>query len=368
MKEYSRNARPSHRVVVARITMLAVLGLVGFATQPRAQSEIPAVRFHVGAPELLDMVYAGRYQADPRARDADAEWVRDNAADLVAWWGRDGLPFLQRVTDYAGLTWPYRDIEVYVVRYWPTVSIERPLVVALDAIRAGGQDVEVPDDPDVRILLVAHQLTHYLLDRPDYEPRGLIDATYDHPFLQPGNYDLEAMVNWVVYRALEDVWGRERLDAATADELWEIYNPNHDYVVDELEPRHRLSRRRPLAEWLATTPAESEIFRIRDAYVLQSDEPPPAIVDRDRISGTDYGVDLGASYDGRIFIAYVDRDSPSARVGLEQGDIVRTIEGREVADVVEAQSRMDDSWADNGEINLSVERGGQEFFFSIEAP
>lgn len=314
------------------------------------------------------MVYADRYQIDPRAREEDLEWTRENADDLVAWWGREGLPLLQRVTDYAGLVWPYREIDVYLVRYWPTVSIERPLVIALDAIRDGGQGIAVPEVLDVRILLVAHQLTHYLLDRPEYRPRGLVDATYDHPFLQPGNYDAEAMVNWVVYRALEDLWGRERLNAATADELWRIYNPNHGYVVDELEPRQRLSRENSLAEWLAATPPGSEIFRVREAYVLQSGAPPAEIVDRERISGTDYGADLGASHDGRIFVAYVDQDSPAARVGLEQGDIVRTIEGRKVTDVSEAQASMDASWSDNGEINLSVERGGREIFFSIEAP
>jgi hypothetical protein len=351
--------------------VLAIL-VVGFDAPPvRGQSgdRVPAVRFHVGGAELLPMVYPERYGGDPQALTEDVEWVRDNADELIEWWDRDGLLFLQRVTDFAGLRWPYQDIDVYLVRHWPIVSIERPLVIALEAVRAGGRAVPVPEDDDVRILLVAHQITHYIVDPPDFKPSGPRDPAYEHPFMAAGNFDGEAMVNWLTYRAIEDLWGRERLASATSDEIWQAYNPNHGYVIDELEPRHRLSRRRPLAEWLADNPPGSEIFRVRDAYARQAGTPSAQpVAERERVTGTDYGLDLGASHDGRIFVAYVDAESPAGRVGVEQGDVVRTIEGREVgADVVGAQQQMNESWADNGEINLSVERQGQEFFFSIEA-
>jgi hypothetical protein len=323
----------------------------------------------VGGAELLPMVYPERYGGDPETLTDDVEWVRDHADELIEWWDRDGLLFLQRVTDFAGLDWPYQDIEVYLVRHWPVVSIERPLVIALEAIRADGRAVPVPEDDDVRILLVAHQITHYIVDPPDFEPSGPRDPAYEHPFMAPGNFEAEAMVNWLTYRAIEDLWGRERLATATSDEIWQGYNPNHGYVIDELEPRHRLSRRRPLAEWLADNPPGSEIFRVRDAYARQAGTPSAQpVAERERVTGTDYGLDLGASHDGRIFVAYVDGESPAGRVGVQQGDVVRTIEGRAVGtDVARAQQHMNESWTDNGEINLSVERQGREIFFSIEA-
>lgn len=369
--EYSSPQYRHHAALrIALLWMLAILA-VGFDARPiRGQSgdRVPVVRFHVGGAELLPMVYPERYSGGPQALTEDVEWVRDNADELIKWWDRDGLLFLQRITDFAGLRWPYQDIEVYLVRHWPIVSIERPLVIALEAVRAGGRAVPVPEDDDVRILLMAHQITHYIVDPPAFEPSGPRNPAYEHPFMAPGNFGAEAMVNWLTYRALEDLWGRERLAAATSDELWQAYNPNHGYVIDELEPRHRLSRRRPLADWLTENPPGSEIFRVRDAYVRQAGTTSAQpVAERESVTGTDYGLDLGASHDGRIFVAYVDGESPAARVGVRQGDVVFTIEGREVGtDVVSAQQRMNESWADNGEINLSVERQGQEIFFSIE--
>lgn len=364
---YRYHAAP--RIALLWVVAILVVGLDTGPVHGQSADRVPVVRFHVGGAELLPMVYPDRYGGDPQALTEDVEWVRDNADELVEWWDRDGLLFLQRVTDFTGLRWPYRDIDVYLVRHWPVVSIERPLVIALEAIRAGGRAVPVPEDDDVRILLLAHQITHYIVDRPDFRPSSPFDSAYEHPFMAPGNFEAEAMVNWLTYRAIEDLWGRKRLFAATSDEIWQAYNPNHSYVIDELEPRHRLSRQRPLTEWLADNPRGSEIFRVRDAYARQASTPSaqPA-AERERVTGTDYGLDLGASHDGRIFVAYVDAASPAGRVGVQQGDVVRTIEGREVGtDVVSAQQQMDASWADNGEINLSVERQGREIFFSIEA-
>jgi len=370
--EYSSPPNCHHAACrIGLLSLLMALLTVLDITPIRGQStdRVPAVRFHLGGAELLPMAYPERYRGNPEALTEDVGWVRDHADELIEWWDREGLLFLQRVTDFAGLRWPYQDIDVYLVRHWPVVSIERPLVIALEAIRADGRAVPVPEDDDVRVLLVAHQITHYIVDPPEFEPSGPRDPAYEHPFMAPGNFEAEAMVNWLTYRAIEDLWGQERLAAATSDEIWQAYNPNHSYVIDELEPRHRLSRRQPLAEWLEDNPPGSEVFRVRDAYARQSTDPSAQpVAERERVTGTDYGLDLGASHDGRIFVAYVDAESSAGRVGVQQGDVVRTIEGREVGtDVAQAQQQMGESWDNNGEINLSVSRQGREIFFTIEA-
>jgi S1-C subfamily serine protease len=66
-------------------------------------------------------------------------------------------------------------------------------------------------------------------------------------------------------------------------------------------------------------------------------------------------------------VAYVDEGSPAALSGVLEGDVVRTIEGRPVgSDVTAAQDALDASWREDGELNLSVERGGEEIFMTIE--
>ncbi|HUP00456.1 MAG TPA: PDZ domain-containing protein [Gemmatimonadota bacterium] len=357
-------------LLAAVVAAVAGLGHLAFPAALRAQSDaaVPVVHFRAGGEELLEIAYPGGGRAGGESVEEDIAWVREEAEPLVDWWDRQGSLFLQRVADFTGLDWPYRDIEVYLVRDWPTVSIEYPLVLALGSVRGTGGEVPIPDDLDLRLLIVAHQLTHYLLDAPPFVAPDRRDPAYDHPFMAPGNFDAEALVNWVTYRALEDLWGRRRLAEAFDDPLWRAYNPNHAFVVEALEPNHRLSRIATLADWLDRNPPGSAVFAVREEYAERAGAEAPAPVARERASGTDYGLDLGATYDTRIFVAYVDAGSPAARAGVLQGDLLRTIEGRPVgSDVVDAQRRMTEAWERDDEINLSVERSGAEVFVLIES-
>lgn len=356
---------------VRSLTALVVLAAAPAVAQEDAlwseSPTPPAVRFHPGAEELAALVLADRYAFEPERLVADREWVEDRTEDLLERWEEEGPLLLRRITDYAGFEWPYRDIEVHLVRYWPVISIEYPLVLAVGAIRAGGRDVEIPDDEDFLTLVLAHQLTHYLLDPPRFLSDRPHLAARDHPFLSPGAFDAEAMVNWVVYRALEDLWGRERLEEATGRDLWRSYNPSQGYVEDLLG-RWSLSRTRPLRTWLDEHARGSEPFDLRDRYLRETETrvPSPGAVPRERRTGTDYGIDLGQTYGGDVFVAFVDEGSPAHRAGALQGDVLLTIDGRPAGRVDEAQARMTDAWKDRGEVHVSVRRGGQEVFLTIE--
>lgn len=347
----------------AVVTVGLVLGLAGPAVGQTGSA--PVLHLRESAEELLEIAYPSRYR-DPRVLEDDTKWVRDHDDDLREWSERLGPLFLLRASDMAGLAWPYRDIEVYLVRTWPVVSIEYPLVLALEAVQGPNGSTEVPDDDDLRVLLLAHQLVHYLLDDPPETPIGTAAAAYAHPFMTRDSFEGEALVNWVTYTALEDLWGRDRLERATGRDLWRAYNPDHAFVVEALMRERRLSRSAPLTRWLADHPRGSAIFRTADDYRRRAGAAEPVGPMGGGLSGTDFGIDLGASYDGRIFVAYVDAGSPADRAGVAQGDVLRTIEGRASgADVAEAQRRLRESWDDNREINLSVERDGRELYLTI---
>jgi hypothetical protein len=339
---------------------------LGVAATAAGQQETPALHLRAPTEELLQVAYPQRYQGDPETLREDVEWVEDQDGDLLEWWDRQGETFLLRASDLTGLSWPYRDIEVYLVRYWPEVSIEYPLVLALDEVQGPGGSAEVPQDDDLRVLLLAHQLVHYLLDDPP-ATMDRIDSAYDHPFMTPGSFEIESLVNWVTYAVLEELWGEDRLERATREELWRAYNPNHEFVVAELLGRHRLSRSDPLVEWLRDNPRGSEIFAVEEDYEERSGAVDEAVGGQaPGLSGTAYGIDLGARYDGTIFVAYVDRGSPADRAGILQGDVLRSIEGRDVGTGIEdAQRRLSESWEDNREINLSVMREGREIYVTL---
>lgn len=348
------------------VAIAVAASTLGWAGTLAGQAAAPEVRLRSAAEELLTIAYPERYGGDPDALLEDGEWVEDEAADLREWWSRQGSLLLLRAADMAGLPWPYRDIEVYLVRYWPQVSTEYPLVLALDAVQGAGGSAQVPRDEDVRVLLLAHQLIHYLLDDPPVRPGASADPAYDHPFMVPGSFELEALVNWVTYSALEEVWGRERLERATADELWRAYNPNHEFVVDELMRERRLSRTWTLARWLGDNPPGSRIFSVEEDYEERSGAVDEPVAAGPGLSGTDYGLDLGAAFDGSIFVAFVDAGSAADRAGVMRGDVLSTIEGREVGrDIADARRRLEESWSQDREINLSVVREGRELYLTV---
>lgn len=352
---------------LSKRSALALAALAAAWTAPLAgQSISPDLRLRTSAEELLTVAYPQRYGADPDALLEDVGWVEEESAELREWWSRQGSMFLLRAADMAGLPWPYRDIEVYLVRYWPQVSIEYPLVLALDAVQGAGGSAEVPRDEDVRVLLLAHQLVHYLLDDPPARPGMIADVAYAHPFMVPGSFELESMVNWVTYSALEEIWGRDRLARATDDDLWLAYNPNHAFVVEELMRERRLSRTYPLARWLRDNPSGSPIFATEADYEERSGAADAPVAGGPGLSGTDYGLDLGAAFDGSIFVAFVDEGSAASRAGVLRGDVLSTIEGREVGrDIGDARRRLDESWERDREINLSVVRDGREVYLTL---
>src|SRR5688572_27651780 len=205
------------RALVLGTALLAAPAAAG--AQPQAGpggivSGPPAVRFEMGPGELSPMLYPDRYGMDPERMEADSAWVAENAEDFLRFWDAQGPTLMRRVGDVAGFRWPYADVEARLVRVWPVISTERPLVVALEAIRTETAEVEVPEDVDFTAMVLLHQLTHYLLDDP---PRGApgADVVRDHPWLDPGGFAAEAMVNWVVYTVLEEAWGRDRFERVT---------------------------------------------------------------------------------------------------------------------------------------------------------
>ena len=75
---------------------------------------------------------------------------------------------------------------------------------------------------------------------------------------------------------------------------------------------------------------------------------------------------VGETATARSFAAR-ERHGPAARFGVLEGDLVRTIEGRPVGnDVAAAQNALDASWREDGELNLSVEREGEEIFITLD--
>ena len=328
-------------------------------------SGIPIVTFR------FDPTYQGAAMADPGENDpeGDVEWARKRAEKLTEFYAERGPDLLRRLADYAGLRWPYDDIDVYVVRDFPTLSIQYPLTIAVGSIRRGPSKQDVPSD-DFLILTFAHQITHYLLDPPPPE-LGAARPLFleDHPLMEESNYRREALVNLVAYRALTDLWGADRLRKAATNPLWESYNPETAFV-DSLRNTWNLSAEHPLVSFLQSEAADGSIVQLAERMErgTSSGESQPsetAPVTPGTLSGNEFGFDLGQNADGRLFVSFLDPRSPAENAGLHVGDPVLTIEGRRFDSVAEAMRAASEAWTANREVNLSVEREGQEVFLQV---
>jgi hypothetical protein len=349
--------------------LAAILGLLAPASAAPQSSTGPAPRviFRFD-PEYQAAVSTGG--GDPAD---EVRWAERRAEDLTDFYASSGNELLGLLSDYAGLRWPYAEIDAYVLRYFPTLSIQYPLTFVVGAIRRGGSNQEVPSG-DFLILTFAHQITHYLLDPPPAELDAARPVFLDrHPLMQEGNYRREALINLVAYRALRDLWGAERLRKVVRQPLWESYNPEAAFI-DSLATRWDLSRERPLVSRLQSEGEEGEMVALAERFERAGRQPPEgtpqpgapaAPVAPGTLSGNDFGFDLGQTAEGRLFIAYLDPGSPADSAGLHSGDAVVTVEGRRFTSVAEAMRAVRDAWEASREVNLSVDRGGREVFFQI---
>lgn len=357
------------RVVIPSAAI--TLAMMALATSPvRAQTSgpIPAVLFR------FDPTYQAVVGGGPEGRhdpEDDARWAERRARGLTDFHRQSGSRVLRLIADYAGVPWPYEEIDVYVVRRFPTLSIQYPLTIAVGEIVQGPSRQEIPSG-DFLVLTFAHQIAHYLLDPPPEELAADRPRALEHPLLEEGSFRRESLVNLIAYRALEEIWGRQRLDRAIAEPLWASYNPEAVFL-DSLESRWTVSRSRPLVTWLLEEGEDGPVVRLAEAFESRrvgagggaapgAPSGPPV---GGGMAGTEVGFDVGQSADGRLFIAFLDRGSPAEAAGLRAGDIVLTIEGRRFSNVSEAMQVVENAWRTNGEVNLSVERQGKEVFFQV---
>jgi hypothetical protein len=326
---------------------------------------IPIVTFRFD-PTYQGAAMEGAGEKDP---EGDIEWARKRARKLTEFYSASGPDLLRRLADYAGLRWPYEDIDVYVVRDFPTLSIQYPLTIAVGSIREGSSKQDVPAD-DFLILTFAHQITHYLIDPPPAELGGARPLFLeDHPLMEESNYRREALVNLVAYRALEDLWGADRLRKAAANPLWESYNPETAFL-DSLRSAWPLTPERPLVSFLQSEPADGSIVQLAERMERgtpsgESQTSETAPVTPGTLSGNEFGFDLGQNANGRLFVSFLDPRSPAETAGLHVGDPVLTIEGRRFDSVAEAMRAASEAWTANREVNLSVEREGKEVFLQV---
>jgi hypothetical protein len=346
-----------------------ILILLGSALHP---SPIPAQESGPHVPNIIfrfDPAYQAVVAHDGDAED-DARWAERRARDLTDFYKSEGARLLRLISDYAGLSWPYGEIDVYVVRDFPTLSIQYPFTLAVGSIRQEGSHQDVPSG-DFLILTFAHQVTHYLLDPPPEALEADRPASLDHPLMEDGNYRREALVNLLASRALRDLWGEPRLRKVLDEPLWASYNPEEAFV-DSLQNVWPLSASRPLLSWLESEPKDGRLVELARRLESSrggredgtpSDQATPAAPGR--LSGSEFGFDLGQTSEGRLFIAFLDHGSPADRAGLRSGDLVQTVEGRPFDSPADAMRAVRSAWDSNREINLSVDRQGREVFFQV---
>jgi hypothetical protein len=354
-----------------RSAALLIGALVAGLTHPTigaaqtSPEELPKVVFRFD-PTYQAVVMRG---SGGNAED-DIRWAERRAEDLTDFYASHGPELLGLLAKYAGLRWPYREIEVYVVRNFPTLSIQYPLTLTVGSIRQDESKQDVPSG-DFLLLTFAHQITHYLLDPPPEELATSRPVVVDrHPLMQESNYGREALVNLVTYRALRDFWGAERLRKVVQHPLWASYNPESAFV-DSLQAGWELSESRPLVSWLQSESTDGRLVRLAERLERGErssggrGEKAEAPVVPGTLSGNEFGFDLGQSAEGRLFISFLDPRSPAENAGLHSGDVVATIEGRRFSSASEAIRAARDAWETNQEVNLSVEREGREIFFQV---
>ncbi len=311
-------------------------------------SRIPQVSINVRAAELQASLYPNFYAGT--SADRDMRWVAEHDSLVTAFWDANGRQVLHILTELSGIRWREAEFDIYLLRYFPTSGSGDPLILPLGGQKVG--DVITAEPGDDRLLLnLLYQLSHRMLAQ-SIQPEDSIYLTIaSHPLMRPGPYRRDNLAMLLAVTTAQNVLGFEPALAAYESQYIKNQLPGYRLLEQYLMNQWIISPNKPLTEWIAEEPVNSELVRAARPPRRPSGRPtdqPSRHIEGLPIKGK-LGFTVAMTDNGQLRVDKIDPFRLGYAAGLVEGDIIRRVNGRLVRnhrDLVDAVlSSMDDGGA-----------------------
>ncbi len=295
-------------------------------TAPTARIKgLPEVRIDHSSVSFQAGLYPEYYRSHSAVRDM--RWVQSNDSTLISFWQTKGDSILLLLSQLSGLNWVEPTINMYLVRFYPSVGNSVPLVIPLGGMRRGIL-VEAPPEGNRLQLNLIYQLAHRMLCQA--EQSG--DPMTNHPLMQPGAYRRDNLAMLLALVTAQQVIGLDSTYDAYQSAFWKQRTAGREILEQYMLSEWILTADHPLARWVVDEPYGSALVRAtRPPRKQQKDISP---VRRVYVEGLPLKGHLGFSVKignaGQLVIDKIDVTRLGYACGLREGDAIRSVDGSRV--------------------------------------
>ncbi|RKX26259.1 MAG: hypothetical protein DRP47_08475, partial [Candidatus Zixiibacteriota bacterium] len=220
---------------------------------------IPSVLINDRSVSLQNDLYPQWYREHSAVRDM--RWVRQNDSSLISFWETQGDTVLHILCELSGIEWQESDIDLHLVRYFPSLGSSEPLVIPLGGIMTGALIEAVPTDKRFQLNLV-YQLSKRMLAQT-VQPRYNINlGIANHPLMRPGPYRRDNLAMLLAIATCENVLGIDSTFDAFQSAWWQRQAPGQEILERHFLQQWILTPDQTLADWIAKEPYGSHLVAL----------------------------------------------------------------------------------------------------------
>jgi hypothetical protein len=317
------------------IVFIAAMTVVGSTTAQEGPSlseldpSLPRVTIDNRSATLQESLYPEYYRSHSLRRDM--RWLTRHDSSLVSFWESNGPLILGTLSELSGLPWIEREIDIFLVRYYPTIGSADPLIIPVGGMRRGYLTEAAPRGSRMQLNLT-FQLARRMLEQTVQPDRGYYHPMADHPLMQAEPYRRDNLAMLLALVTCERVIGLDSTYDAYRSAFWRQRHPGREVFETYLLKEWILSRERPLARWVLEEPVTSRLVsltrRPRPARPAEGTRKREYVAGLPLVGRLGFSVNRDAS--GRMKVGEIDPARTAYACGLRENDIIRQVNGRRV--------------------------------------
>lgn len=319
--------------------------------------ETPPIRVNSSSVGLQASLYPDYYRENSAI--TDMRWVDQNDSDMVAFINEVGPEILQSLTQLSGIDWIEPDLELYIVRYFPSMGGSDPLVLALGGMRRGQLIEAAPSGNSLKLNLI-YQLSQRMLAQAEKSEDPFMRSLADHPLMRPGIFRRDNLALLLALVTSQQVLGLDSTYDAYQSAFWKQRTPGRQILEEYLLSEWILSPDRTLAQWVIEEPYTSRLVAATRPPRRSRDIPDSG--PREYIEGLPVKGRLGFSVKwnaaSRLEVDRIDIRRLGFAAGLREGDEIRSVDGVRVRNQKDMVEKML-AGLDQGGASVTIIREGQ---------
>lgn len=291
-----------------------------------SRPDLPQVIFNDNAVSFQRSLYPDYYKEHSASRDL--RWVQQSDSALRVFWDSLGTDILALLKDYSGLAWEERQIELHLLRFYPSLGHHDPLVIPMGGMRTGTLTEAAPEGARLEFNLI-YQLAQRMLEQASMSRDPFERAIASHPLMQETPYRRDNLALLLTLVTSQQVLGMDSTYDAYQSAFYKDRTPGRIVLEKYLLGEWILSTDRPLSQWIIEEPMGSELVAAtRPPRRRRTDTStrPREYVEGLPLKG-ELGFSVRAGDNNQIVVDQIDVERLGFACGLREGDVIRNVDG-----------------------------------------